>query len=875
MASHDRCSPKASSSVPLSLCLKPGPMIPFSVGSSSGLHEYDEGSPLKCIVPTDDQLQDLPRSYPGAQSLGVLDDGFLASCALPLFTPGSKSPSNTDLLFTLCRFTGPGITKFEFRRIMRQCDICFNICFAERTSLHRCQAKLLLDQDKVAWGDFEESMLSYEEHAGFRCSLSMVEVYDRDRGNQPWSQLCVCGKQFMQPNSYSLHTTCCTAFKAQLAERLRSARQLRAMRLDDPVSSGSRKRSRLSWYDEQNLDVDPVMNPTTRNPIQREVQFPPGSGSPTQGPVHTNDFPDGSANRVGEVASEELGRGLRTRKLPDKIRRAANVQPSSALPLSLFGSLFTVPDPPPINGKEAATPSACPSSSPEVIMIDKPPPRLRRTAVNPFGLYKAYTLYSDDIPHDPDSSAMPSDLREDAGEVNDLLQDHRSLYPFPNINSFRLSEWFWSDEHEKSQRSFDQLREIIGCESFNPTDIREANWAHIDRVLAASQFDDEGLGAVPEDSSISWITTSVRIDVPISKTFAQPGSYSFEVPGFHYRPLVPVIKEKLASSTGQEYFHTLGSELRWKPGATKEDVRVYGEIYNSPVFIQAYEEIQNLPPEKDCDLPRYVIGLMFSSDATMLATFGSAKLWPLYLCFGNDSKYRRAKPSERLFETIAYFEKLPDNFKDFLGDLTSRSTANKNIVTHCQRELFHQQWKHLLDEEFVQAYCHGIVVECNDGAKRRFYPRILTYSADYPEKVRLVRKDDEDRRRRVSESRRLIYDKNYSLISKAVDARLFEQSLVASDNAFSATLSPHGFDLFKMLVVDVMHEVELGVWKAVFMQLLRLLDATDKGSINTLDMRYANHLCFAIATELAPQGTVSCQRLGETPYVALSIMSVR
>ena len=56
-------------------------------------------------------------------------------------------------------------------------------------------------------------------------------------------------------------------------------------------------------------------------------------------------------------------------------------------------------------------------------------------------------------------------------------------------------------------------------------------------------------------------------------------------------------------------------------------------------------------------------------------------------------------------------------------------------------------------------------------------------------------------------------------------------------NAFSDRLSAHGFNLFSMLVVDLMHEVELGVWKAVFIQLLRLMEATDKGTINKLDNR--------------------------------------
>jgi hypothetical protein len=46
----------------------------------------------------------------------------------------------------------------------------------------------------------------------------------------------------------------------------------------------------------------------------------------------------------------------------------------------------------------------------------------------------------------------------------------------------------------------------------------------------------------------------------------------------------------------------------------------------------------------------------------------------------------------------------------------------------------HAIWSHLLDEEFMNAYVHGTLVECVDGTVRRFFPRIFTYSADYPEK---------------------------------------------------------------------------------------------------------------------------------------------
>lgn len=59
---------------------------------------------------------------------------------------------------------------------------------------------------------------------------------------------------------------------------------------------------------------------------------------------------------------------------------------------------------------------------------------------------------------------------------------------------------------------------------------------------------------------------------------------------------------------------------------------------------------------------------------------------------------------------------------------------SRALMTHCRRELLHAQWQLLLDDEFLEAYEHGFVFECYDQIVRRFYPRILTYSADYKEK---------------------------------------------------------------------------------------------------------------------------------------------
>jgi hypothetical protein len=58
-------------------------------------------------------------------------------------------------------------------------------------------------------------------------------------------------------------------------------------------------------------------------------------------------------------------------------------------------------------------------------------------------------------------------------------------------------------------------------------------------------------------------------------------------------------------------------------------------------------------------------------------------------------------------------------------------------------------------------------------------------------------------------------------------------------NAFAEALGPLGFDHYIMLVVDLMHEFELGVWKAVFTHLIRLLYAAGPGGrlVAELDRR--------------------------------------
>ena len=64
----------------------------------------------------------------------------------------------------------------------------------------------------------------------------------------------------------------------------------------------------------------------------------------------------------------------------------------------------------------------------------------------------------------------------------------------------------------------------------------------------------------------------------------------------------------------------------------------------------------------------------------------------------------------------------------------STKKHNQDLLAHCKRELMHAIWRILLDTSFVDAYQNGVRITCFNGVMRRVYPRIFTYSADYPKK---------------------------------------------------------------------------------------------------------------------------------------------
>jgi hypothetical protein len=301
--------------------------------------------------------------------------------------------------------------------------------------------------------------------------------------------------------------------------------------------------------------------------------------------------------------------------------------------------------------------------------------RILESAKNSFGLFRRYR--SDKFPsHDPEGDIRESDLLDIVDvhthePASDPTPDPTPSYgPFPNKASFQLGDWYWNHGAQKSQEDFKALLDIVSADDFQPEDIREMNWNQVNHQLANASEQEEWM-----DEDAGWDVSPVTISVPFDHHADTPGRREFTFANLYHRSLVAVIRDKISNPNHHPHFHHQPYELLWQPNDQQEAVRVYGELYSSPTFIDAHTALQESPREPNCDLERVVVALMFWSDATQLTNFGSVKLWPLYLFFGNDSKYRRCKPSANCCEHIAYFETVRPTFSYRLFVLNFRSVA--------------------------------------------------------------------------------------------------------------------------------------------------------------------------------------------------------
>ncbi|GJJ11230.1 hypothetical protein Clacol_005462 [Clathrus columnatus] len=375
------------------------------------------------------------------------------------------------------------------------------------------------------------------------------------------------------------------------------------------------------------------------------------------------------------------------------------------------------------------------------------------------------------------------------------------------------------------------------------------------RVLDLLKLIDEN------DKFVPWLSTkdkwnnnkTLKITIPEGKqNLTTPIGREVEIHGLHTQSIVEIIQTVYSTSSN---IHYTPYELYYKNGNSTQ--RIYGEIYSSPAYITEHCKLPRVP---NCTLERTVAPLMFWSDATHLTSFGTAKLWPIYMCFGSQSKYTRIQLKAGQCHHIAYIPSLPDHIQDIIREFTGGKTTRLPILTHCRRELMQGVWDILLDEEFITSYKEGIIILCPDGITQHIIlkttirdkglspcPRCLivkndisqmgTYK-DMQNRKSNKRQDTLIRQNHIHKARELIYKKGTPIQSQMVESLLKERSLVPTVNAFSQKLFKFGFDFHKVFIVDFLHEIELGVWKALFTHLIRILHTTHETKVQELNRRY-------------------------------------
>ena len=307
---------------------------------------------------------------------------------------------------------------------------------------------------------------------------------------------------------------------------------------------------------------------------------------------------------------------------------------------------------------------APPSHLPAVYLIVTNP---LKTIANSFGLFRQYLFHPS---HDPDALVDHSSLSNITTQTplpplrSPKEANHDPPWPFANMSIWRLLRWMNTGSSSKSEGEVDRLvNDVLGAPDFRAEDLRNFNTHRENRRLDAADK------ATPLEDGFQ--VTDIPIEVPAGKPGDPSTPRIYNVPGLRYRKLINVIKAAFQDPLSR-HFHFTPFSLMHRSPITNDEKRVYSELYNSDEFINEHKRVQNRspPPPDDpgCKLEKVIAALMFWSDSTHLTNFGVAKLWPIYLFFGNLSKYIRSQPSSGACKHLAYIPSVC-----FPGTINTRS----------------------------------------------------------------------------------------------------------------------------------------------------------------------------------------------------------
>jgi len=354
-----------------------------------------------------------------------------------------------------------------------------------------------------------------------------------------------------------------------------------------------------------------------------------------------------------------LHRSQRARRLP---KRFHDFVPGTVTPSPLLTHFQQQQE---LAVQRAAAAATIEPLPPEVTSTDDAPaePCTFITEPDPLGVFRNYPCIPSREPSNPGphASFSPASRTEHASIASNLSIITPETPPAPPKEHPGFSKACWSawlnsgspykscGESNKITRHFTDpawnWEDFIGYDAY--TESRRFDRQHFSEK-AALRCGDE------------WKEADIGIPIPcVGHKQTEADAPVFTVKGLLYRDLIEVIAEQLKDPNSFKEMYLQPFSEHWKPTENDTPVRVYREVYSSEAMLNAQQKLL----QKLQDLPRpqpeaFLVALMLASDSTFLTQFSQASVWPVYMFFGNVSKYTRCSPDSLSAHHVAYLPKV-------------------------------------------------------------------------------------------------------------------------------------------------------------------------------------------------------------------------
>lgn len=289
------------------------------------------------------------------------------------------------------------------------------------------------------------------------------------------------------------------------------------------------------------------------------------------------------------------------------------------------------------------------------------------TNANSFGVFREYVAVSSHNPRNPDAladipitTATPTQPQPIGSNLTAVASgaesQHDPLSDSKNKSEDLLLAWMTTGLGNTPAGVNDLVHNVIRHEDFNSAELEHFNVVTASRRFEREHFSKPGATLKVGDG---WKEGSVKIPVPCTRVQQKESEApEFVVDGILYRDAVEVIESELKNPEVFESIHVVPYKEWWHPRQGEDPVRMYSEVYNSDVMLEADTKMREGLSSTGGILETFIVSALLYSDSTHLASFGNASLWPIYLFLGNVSKYTRSKPSSYSAHHIAYIPKV-------------------------------------------------------------------------------------------------------------------------------------------------------------------------------------------------------------------------